>query len=585
MKKTMRDMFDLTTADEIENLVSQNKAPEIAEQDLSNIKSRVYTKTGLKQPQKKKGLWLGWQTAAAVACLFVAAGVMLLFGSGILNFDSVSDLSIDETQENGGVNQNEDNQQNNDTHVNIPGDKPGDTDENTNDGGSDDDIVQSKVISEQGELVMTIVKTRPSCPAFEENCFYAKDDSGRVCRVIWSEFEGLSEEDRIVVQYRDLKKLTYKEYYSGWTPPYELTAVNVVEIGDSDTQNAPYLNMTSDRLLVSLRKSYNISNYYSGGSFDEITYYSMDPSIVQVSESGKIEGVALGETSIIITVKNAYGSAQYQLPVKVFDEYDVPVIIATQDYIELIVGDSFNIMEYIEVSNYTNIYFDSPYPEAVSVDEAGNVTAHREAPVCIRVIAEKDGLVSEVEICVSSLAIPNVLLFEEYARLEIGQTYKLGEVMIATARNVYYESVDPSVATVNDEGVITGVSAGSATIQIYIEVEGQRILANTFSVCVKTPLTPDNSIEEEIVDARRNLTQFETFQWYNENITYLPEYNMNNEQMAECVKFIDGRAKTEASGNITLDNIASVAKTGVDIISLGALTHSVKAFDISMKMR
>ena len=61
--------------------------------------------------------------------------------------------------------------------------------------------------------------------------------------------------------------------------------------------------------------------------------------------------------------------------------------------------------------------------------------------------------------------------------------------------------------------------------------------------------------------------------------------NMNNEQMTECVKFIDGRAKTEASGNITLDNIASVAKTGVDIISLGALTHSVKAFDISMKMR
>ena len=61
--------------------------------------------------------------------------------------------------------------------------------------------------------------------------------------------------------------------------------------------------------------------------------------------------------------------------------------------------------------------------------------------------------------------------------------------------------------------------------------------------------------------------------------------NMTNEQMKECVKYIDGRAKTEASGNITLDNIAEVAKTGVDIISLGALTHSVKAFDISMKMR
>ena len=61
--------------------------------------------------------------------------------------------------------------------------------------------------------------------------------------------------------------------------------------------------------------------------------------------------------------------------------------------------------------------------------------------------------------------------------------------------------------------------------------------------------------------------------------------NMTNAQMKECVEYIDGRAKTEASGNITLDNIAEVAKTGVDIISLGALTHSVKAFDISMKMK
>ena len=61
--------------------------------------------------------------------------------------------------------------------------------------------------------------------------------------------------------------------------------------------------------------------------------------------------------------------------------------------------------------------------------------------------------------------------------------------------------------------------------------------------------------------------------------------NMNCEQMAEAVKIIGGKAKAEASGNITLDNIKEVAKTGVDIISLGALTHSVKAFDISMKIK
>ena len=61
--------------------------------------------------------------------------------------------------------------------------------------------------------------------------------------------------------------------------------------------------------------------------------------------------------------------------------------------------------------------------------------------------------------------------------------------------------------------------------------------------------------------------------------------NMSCEEMREAVKLIDGKAKTEASGGITLETIADAAKTGVDIISLGALTHSVTAFDISMKMK
>lgn len=60
--------------------------------------------------------------------------------------------------------------------------------------------------------------------------------------------------------------------------------------------------------------------------------------------------------------------------------------------------------------------------------------------------------------------------------------------------------------------------------------------------------------------------------------------NMTNEDMKKAVEITDGRALLEASGNITAENIHSVAETGVDIISLGALTHSVKCFDISMKI-
>lgn len=61
--------------------------------------------------------------------------------------------------------------------------------------------------------------------------------------------------------------------------------------------------------------------------------------------------------------------------------------------------------------------------------------------------------------------------------------------------------------------------------------------------------------------------------------------NMSCEEMAEAVEITNGRALLEASGNVTAENIRAVAETGVDIISLGALTHSVKCFDISMKIR
>ena len=59
--------------------------------------------------------------------------------------------------------------------------------------------------------------------------------------------------------------------------------------------------------------------------------------------------------------------------------------------------------------------------------------------------------------------------------------------------------------------------------------------------------------------------------------------NMDNAAMAEAVKKAAGRVLLEASGNMGEKNLAEVAATGVDIISIGALTHSVKALDISLK--
>jgi nicotinate-nucleotide pyrophosphorylase (carboxylating) len=61
--------------------------------------------------------------------------------------------------------------------------------------------------------------------------------------------------------------------------------------------------------------------------------------------------------------------------------------------------------------------------------------------------------------------------------------------------------------------------------------------------------------------------------------------NMDSPTMAEAVRITAGRATLEASGGLTLERAREVAETGVDFISVGALTHSVKVFDLGMELR
>lgn len=65
------------------------------------------------------------------------------------------------------------------------------------------------------------------------------------------------------------------------------------------------------------------------------------------------------------------------------------------------------------------------------------------------------------------------------------------------------------------------------------------------------------------------------------NVDQIMLDNMSVAQMREAVRLVDGRAPLEASGNVSLETVAEIAATGVDYISVGKLTHSVEAFDIS----
>ena len=63
---------------------------------------------------------------------------------------------------------------------------------------------------------------------------------------------------------------------------------------------------------------------------------------------------------------------------------------------------------------------------------------------------------------------------------------------------------------------------------------------------------------------------------------YIMLDNMSDEMMAEAVKIVNGRAKLEASGGITIERLPRIGKLGVDFVSSGALTHSVRSMDISL---
>ncbi len=70
-----------------------------------------------------------------------------------------------------------------------------------------------------------------------------------------------------------------------------------------------------------------------------------------------------------------------------------------------------------------------------------------------------------------------------------------------------------------------------------------------------------------------------------DNMVDLSAAGVDTSRLRAAVEKIDGRFKTEASGNVTEETVAAIAATGVDYISCGALTHSVRALDISLKIR
>ena len=112
----------------------------------------------------------------------------------------------------------------------------------------------------------------------------------------------------------------------------------------------------------------------------------------------------------------------------------------------------------------------------------------------------------------------------------------------------------------------------------HIEIAGS--ITNAVKACKKFQQKKNSNFKIEV--ETKNLDEVKEALACNVDIIMLD--NFNTEMMKKAVILINGKCLVEASGNINLNNVKEVAETGVDFISVGALTHSVKALDISLEV-
>jgi nicotinate-nucleotide pyrophosphorylase (carboxylating) len=166
---------------------------------------------------------------------------------------------------------------------------------------------------------------------------------------------------------------------------------------------------------------------------------------------------------------------------------------------------------------------------------------------------------------------------------------------IATLTKTYVEKLSGSTAKILDTRKTTpnmrifekyAVKIGGGCNHRYNLSDGVLIKENHISAAggIKEAV---NIIRANVSFVKKIEVEVETLEQINEALETGADIimldNMDTETMKKAVEMINKRALIEASGNVTLDNILEVAETGVDYISVGALTHSSKVLDLSMK--
>ena len=121
----------------------------------------------------------------------------------------------------------------------------------------------------------------------------------------------------------------------------------------------------------------------------------------------------------------------------------------------------------------------------------------------------------------------------------------------------------------------------------HVDASGGMANAIRSALSYRAKHNPDLKIEVETrtLDEVREVLSFDGVdRVLLDNMVTVSDGVVDTTRLAEAVSLVDGRVETEASGNVTEATVSAIAKTGVDFISSGALTHSVRALDISLRV-
>jgi len=249
-------------------------------------------------------------------------------------------------------------------------------------------------------------------------------------------------------------------------------------------------------------------------------------------------------------------------------------------------------------------------------------TIPAEKEITGRFLAKEDGILCGMEVCraVFRFVSPDISLEEKF---HDGDAIRKGDVIatvkgnaraILTGERLSLNLMQhmSGIATRTHEAVLQVAGTQARICDTRKTTPGLRVLEKYAVRCgggsnhrfhlADGVLIKDNHIEaaggiqNAVKMARENIphtlkieVEVETFEQLQEALEAGAEIimldNMSCEDMKKAVKIIGGRAVTEASGNMGEKNLKEVAETGVDLISIGALTHSVRALDISLKFK